>query len=95
LSVPGRTGHVTDTITPHDIPLSDAHGSLYTLSGSSWFGDTTNDPSGESLIIETNTEHFVIRNAGGVYAKVQVIDHQSQNGKTATFDRGTCERPQD
>jgi len=32
--------------------------------------------------------------SGGVYAKVQYVDHFTLNGKTFTFDIGGCEEPQ-
>jgi hypothetical protein len=67
----------------------------YTLSGASWFGATSTDPEGVPAVA-TETDHFVIRNAsGGVYAKVQVVMHQSPNGDFFVFDGGSCEAPAD
>jgi len=32
---------------------------------------------------------------GGVYAKVQAVEHLSPNGKVVSFNFGSCEPPQD
>lgn len=87
--------HITGTIVPHDVTLTDASGDTYTLSGASWFGGKgAADES--SILVETDTAHFVVHDAdGGVYAKVQVVEHLSPNGKSFTFDRGACEEPVD
>jgi len=88
--------HITGTITVHGVTLTDAADNMYTLSGASWFGGKSTDPQGESTIVATDTEHFVIHNAsGGVYAKVQIVEHFSPNGTSFTFDGGSCEPPQD
>jgi hypothetical protein len=85
-------GHYTGTLVPHGVTLTDAQGNTYTLSGASWFGGSGTDPN--SPIVATDTEHFLIRNAtGGVYAKVQIVDHISPNGKSFTLDMGSCQPP--
>lgn len=84
--------HFTGTLVPHDVTLTDGTNS-YVLSGSSWFGGTSATPDGAPTVA-TATDHFVIRDTGGgVYAKVQVVMHQSPNGHFFVFDRGSCEEP--
>jgi len=91
--------HVTSTVVPHNVTLQDAAGNAYTISGADWFGGTfTGDPDDPNSvpIVVTDTEHFVIHTAeGGVYAKVQIVEHLSPNGKVISFDLGGCETPQD
>jgi hypothetical protein len=85
--------HVTGTITIHDVTLADAAGGTYTISGASWFGGNF---SGDTPIVFTSTDFFVIHGAdGGVFAKVQVVEHLSPNGKVLSFDFGNCEEPED
>lgn len=87
--------HVTGTITPRGVTLQDAAGNTYTLSGASWFGgkSVTQDESG--IIVSTDTSHFVIHSStGGVYAKVQMVEHVSPNGTSFSFVRGSCQEPQ-
>ena len=85
--------HVTGTITTHGVTLQDTAGSAYTLSGASWFGLKLAD---NQVAVSTDTTHFVIHNAdGGVYAKVQSVEHLSPNGNGFAFDFGTCEAPAD
>jgi hypothetical protein len=85
--------HVTGTITTHDVTLQDTAGHAYTLSGASWFGLTFAEGQ---VVVTTNTTHFVIHNAdGGVYARVQSVEHLSSNGAGFSFDFGTCEAPPD
>jgi len=87
--------HFTGTVVPNGVTLTDAAGNWYTLSGATWFGGMSPDPSGNSQpIVSTETDHFVIHNAsGGVYAKVQVVGHLSPNGHTFFLDNGLCETP--
>jgi hypothetical protein len=86
--------HITGTIVPHNVTMTDG-ANTYTLSGAQWFGGKAVDPDGNLLIVSTDTEHFVIRDAsGGLYAKVQIVEHLSPNGTSFTFDRGACEAPQ-
>jgi hypothetical protein len=91
--------HVTSTVVPHNVTLQDAAGNAYTISGADWFGGKfTGDPDDPNSvpIVFTDTEHFVIHTAdGGVYAKVQIVEHLSPNGKVISFDLGGCETPQD
>jgi hypothetical protein len=87
--------HITGTLVPHNVTLTDGTNS-YRLSGADWFGGKSANPDSDVVIVSTDTEHFVIRSAsGGVYAKVQIVEHVSQNGKSFSFDRGACETPQD
>jgi hypothetical protein len=88
--------HITGTTTTHGVTLTDADGNVYTLAGASWFGGKSTDAEGNNAIVFTDTEHFVIRNAsGGVYAKVQIVAHVSQDGSFFSFDKGACEEPND
>jgi hypothetical protein len=86
--------HITATVTPQGVVLSDADGNTYSISGAQWFGGkalSENEP-----ILFTDTEHFVIHGAdGGVYAKVQAVSHFSATGASFSFDKGSCETPQD
>lgn len=88
--------HFTGTITPHDVTLVDAAGSTYTLSGASWFGGKGTE---QQTVVEHDTDHFVLHDpSGGVFGKVQLVDHfnVSQSGINGfTFDKGSCETPQD
>ena len=85
--------HITGTVTPQDVVLSDAAGNLYSISGAQWFGGKA--VSEDTPILFTDTEHFVIHSAsGGVYAKVQAVSHFSQNGASFSFDKGSCQPPQ-
>jgi hypothetical protein len=87
--------HITGTIVPHGVTLTDAVGNIYTLSGASWFGGKGSADE-SSILVSTDTNHFVIHDAtGGVYAKVQFVEHLSPNGKSFSFDRGACEEPVD
>jgi len=90
--------HVTGTITPRQVTLTDASGNTYTLSGASWFG--AKGTSETDIVVSTDTEHFVIHTAsGGVYAKVQAIEHLNitPSGKVnvKSFNLGGCQPPQD
>ena len=88
--------HITITITPDGVRLTDPVGNIYTLSGASRIGGKAAGPDVDSpIILATQAEHLVIRRAtGGVYAKVQSVVHVSPNGRTFTFDVGRCEPPQ-
>jgi hypothetical protein len=87
--------HITGTIVPHGVTLTDGTNS-YTITGADWFGGKSLDPDGNLTIVSTDTEHFVIRSAsGGLYAKVQLVEHMSPNGNSFSFDRGSCETPND
>ncbi|SRR6266536_5420673 len=87
--------HVTGTIVPHNVTLTDGTNTYY-ISGAGWFGLTGTDPDNGVITLATDTEHFVIRNADGrIYAKVQFVEHLSPNGSYFQFDTGACETPQD
>lgn len=88
--------HITGTITPRHVTLTDASGNAYTLSGAQWFGFKTT-PNND-ILVATDTEHFVIHPAsGGVYAKVQVMEHLNitPSGKVnlKSFNLGSCQTP--
>jgi hypothetical protein len=87
--------HITVTITPDGVRLTDPVGNGYTLSGASRIGGKAAGPDAESpIILATETEHLVVqRSTGGVYAKVQSVEHVSSNGRAFIFDGGTCEPP--
>lgn len=86
------TYHFTATIVPHAVTLTDAQGNIYSLSGAAWIGGSGPNPA--APIVFTDTDHFVIRNAtGGVYAKVQLLEHTSPNGTSFTLDLGSCLPP--
>jgi hypothetical protein len=90
--------HVTGTITPRRVTLTDASGHGYTLSGAAWFG--SKGTSETDILVATDTEHFVIHAAsGGVYAKVQAVEHLNvtPGGKVnvKSFNLGSCQPPQD
>ena len=85
--------HMTGTITTHGVVLQDAAGNTYTLSGASWFGGKGTETD---ILVETDTADFVIHNStGGVFAKVQAVEHLSPNGTVKSFDFGSCEAPAD
>jgi hypothetical protein len=86
--------HYTGTITVKGITATDANGNQYFITGAAWFGGKA--VSENQNLVATDTSHFVIHNAsGGVYGKVQVVDHFSLNGRSFTFDIGGCETPND
>ena len=83
--------HYTGTLTVNNLTAQDTQGRQYTITGSSWFGGKGTESQQQ---IESDTEHFVIRNAdGSVYSKVQIVDHFTVNGNSFTFDIGGCEPP--
>lgn len=87
--------HITGTITPTDVRLTDGTHN-YTLSGAEWFGGKSLDQNGNLTIQSTETDHFVIRRAGGgLFAKVQLVEHWSAQHHSFTFNRGSCTTPQD
>lgn len=86
--------HYTGTITVHDITVTDSAGNLYSITGSTWFGGKA--VSETENLVATDTDHFVIRSAsGGVYDKVQIVDHFTLNGRSFSFDFAGCQTPQD
>lgn len=45
-------------------------------------------------LVATDTTHFIVRSAtGGVYGKVQVVAHFTDNGAQHFLDFGDCEGP--
>jgi hypothetical protein len=83
--------HVTGTGTLNHATLQDATGSIYSVSGASWFGGSAYDPDANEPIAFTSTDKFVIRTAtGGVFGMVNFIEHISPNGKYFAFDFGNC-----
>jgi hypothetical protein len=86
--------HFTSTITIRGVTATDANGNQYFITGASSFSGMAR--SENELLLVTDTSHFVIHNAsGGVYGKVQLVDHFSLNGRSFTIDIGGCEAPQD
>jgi hypothetical protein len=87
--------HITGTVVPHDVTLTDGT-HHYTLSGAEWFGGKSLDDNDNLTIQSTETDHFVIRKAGGgLYAKVQLVEHWSAKHHSFVFDRGSCQPPSD
>ena len=87
--------HITGTVVPRNVHLTDGTHS-YTLSGAEWFGGKSLDQDGNLTIVSTETDHFVIRKAGGgLFATVRLVEHWSAKHHAFTFDRGTCTTPQD
>lgn len=85
--------HYTGTIHVQGVTGVDAAGNQYTITGALWFGGKA--LSEDQNLVATDTAHFVIHSAdGGIYGKVQVVDHFNLNGSTFTFDIGGCEAPQ-
>jgi hypothetical protein len=86
--------HLTGTVVPNGVRLTDGT-HHYVLSGAEWFGGKSLDADGNLMIQSTETDHFVIRKAsGGLFAKVQLVEHWSAKHHSFTFDRGSCETPQ-
>ena len=83
--------HLTGTGTFNRATLQDAAGNSYSITGANWFGGSAYDPDANEPIAFTSTDKFVIRTAtGGVYGKVNVVEHISPNGNFFSFDFGTC-----
>ena len=87
------TEHVTGTITPKGVTLTDGT-SLYRLVGASWFGGSFNEATGHFVF--TDTGHFNIVAADGtVVGRVSTVEHSGSNGSSFAFDFGNCEAPND
>jgi len=87
------TEHVTGTITPKGVTLTDGT-SLYRLSGATWFGGSFNEASGH--FVATDTGHFnIIASDGTVVGRVSTVEHAGSNGSNFSFDFGNCEAPTD
>lgn len=84
--------HVTGTVTPRQVTLEDAQGTLYRVEGASWFGGTVNATTGGSEM--TSTDHFqLIGPDGGTAGSVLTTEHVSPNGSVVSVDAGDCELP--
>jgi len=82
---------VTGTGTFNRATLQDAAGNSYSITGANWFGGSAYDPDANEPIAFTSTDKFVIRTAtGGVYGKVNVVEHISPNGNFFSFNFGNC-----
>lgn len=87
------TEHVTGTITPKGVTLTDGT-SLYRLSGATWFGGSFNEATGR--FVATDTGHFnIIAADGTVVGRVSTVEHAGSNGTSFSFDFGNCEAPND
>jgi hypothetical protein len=85
------TEHVTGTITPKGVTLTDGT-SLYRLAGATWFGGSFNETTGHFVF--TDTGHFNIVAADGtVVGQVSTVEHGGSNGNGFSFDSGSCEAP--
>jgi hypothetical protein len=83
--------HFTGTLTAHDIAAQDANGAQYTITGASHVAGKL---AADTLQLVTDSSHFVIHEtAGGVYGKVQLVDHYNVTGRSFTLDFGGCEAP--
>jgi hypothetical protein len=86
--------HYTSTITIRGVTATDASGNQYFITGASSFSGMA--LSENQILLVTDSSHFVIHNAsGGVYGKVQLVDHFSLDGRSFTIDIGGCAAPQD
>jgi hypothetical protein len=86
--------HITGTVTPNNVHLTDGTHN-YTLSGAEWFGGKSLDANGNMTIVSTETDHFVIRKAGGgLFATVRLVEHWSATHHSFSFNRGSCTPPQ-
>lgn len=86
--------HVTGTITPIGVTLSDGVTStVYRLSGASWFGGNLNYVAGKYEF--SDTQFFNILGPGGVVAKVAGVEHMGTGGSNFSFNFGQCQPPQD
>ncbi len=84
--------HATFTLTPDHVMLSDGAGNHYSLAGASWWGGKAYDEN--TPLVYTETDHFVIHGAGGVYGNVQYTAHASVNGASFAFDKSSCQLPE-
>lgn len=88
-------GHISGNLVPHGVTLTDGSHD-YVLSGAGSFMTKQAGPDAPP-IVASDVQHFVIRRAdgGGVFATVRVVRHVAPNGRTTSFDRGTCATPQE
>jgi hypothetical protein len=83
--------HVTGTDTASHITAVDPAGNTYRVVGADWFGGTF--PAGQGGTFTDTNEFQVIAANGGMVDSVRVIEHLSPNGKSISFDFGTCAPP--
>jgi hypothetical protein len=86
--------HVSGTISPISVTLTDGSSTVYHLAGASWFGGNFNPVNGKNEF--TDTEFFnIVAPGGGVVAKVAGVEHMGSGGSNFSFTFGQCEAPQD
>jgi hypothetical protein len=83
--------HVTGTDTASHITAVDPSGNTFRVVGADWFGGTF--PIGQGGTFTDTNEFQIIAANGGVVDSVRVIEHVSPNGKTMSFNFGTCAPP--
>jgi hypothetical protein len=75
-----------------DVTFTDASGNTYQLAGALWFGGAFN--AQQQTFVFTDTEHFVILNAGGgLFGRISITSHLSANGKEFSLNMGNCIPP--
>lgn len=85
--------HVTGTITPKGVTLTDGT-SLFRLVGASWFGGSFNEATGHFVFTDTG-DLTIIAADGTVVGRVSTVEHAGSNGSSFSFDFGNCEAPND
>ena len=86
-------GHVTGTISPTKVTLSDGTtDTVYRLAGASWFGGNF-DSNGN--FVSTDISFFNILGPTGPVAKVGAVEHSSSRGSSWSLDFGQCSAPND
>jgi len=93
-SASGNT-NATFTLVPVGVTLTDGTtDTVYRLAGALWDGETSNARTGAQQ--GTFTAHFTIIASGqGVVGNVSMTAHFSSDGKSFSFDRGSCQLPPD
>ena len=79
------TTHFTVTDTPSHVRLVDENGSLYSLTGATWFGGRNDE-------ILTATHVFTIVGVGGVSDSIRLVE-RFRNGELISRDFGSCVLP--
>jgi hypothetical protein len=85
--------HVTGTITPKGVTLTDGT-SLFRLVGASWFGGSFNEATGHFVFTDTG-DFNIIAADGTVVGRVSTVEHAGSNGSSFSFDFGNCQPPND